>query len=198
MKRSKESGTEARAEVEEAAEKGGLAAPAGPAPVPASPMAKREGGGKTLSRFYPVKSARPVQAGSPRKAKTRHSEEPPTELPVGWVMGAVEAGNRSRNASYSASPSDTGAVLAQAKGPNAQSAANKQRTASVSGPQPVPNFSHPSKVLLEQNGFVQQVCLPFPSFPPSSTLSCFLSRSTPNGGCPVSSSGSTADTERRR
>lgn len=68
--------------------------------VPKSPAAKRENAtGQTLPRFYPVHKT-PVNPDhkSPRKQKTRHSDNPPLELPVGWVMGVHEA--RSRTASF--------------------------------------------------------------------------------------------------
>lgn len=68
--------------------------------VPKSPAAKRETAtGRTLPRFYPVhKAPGPTDHKSPRKQKTRHSDNPPLELPVGWVMGVQEA--RSRTASF--------------------------------------------------------------------------------------------------
>ncbi len=65
-------------------------------------MAKREDRtGQGLHRFYPVKPPnRFVDPKSPRKQKTRHSLNPPVELPVGWVMGSAEE-TRSRTASVS-------------------------------------------------------------------------------------------------
>ncbi|CAI4230787.1 unnamed protein product [Auanema sp. JU1783] len=57
--------------------------------VPKSPMQRRESAEQKVSRFYPVKPTVPMGT-SPRKAKTRHREEPPVELPVGWVLGRGE------------------------------------------------------------------------------------------------------------
>src|SRR5262249_43550933 len=60
--------------------------------TPRSPMGERENRtGQGLSRFYAVsKPAKPLDPRSPRKQKTRHSENPPVELPVGWVMDSRE------------------------------------------------------------------------------------------------------------
>lgn len=60
--------------------------------TPRSPMGERESRtGQNLSRFYGVsKPAKPLDPRSPRKQKTRHSENPPVELPVGWVMDSRE------------------------------------------------------------------------------------------------------------
>lgn len=54
-----------------------------------SPLAKRETEcGMLTPRFYPVKNSTALDSSSqPRKYKTRHSENPPVEMPVGWVFG---------------------------------------------------------------------------------------------------------------
>ncbi|CAI5444872.1 unnamed protein product [Caenorhabditis angaria] len=56
--------------------------------VPKSPMQRRESEEQKMNRFYPVsKPVVSLDAKSPRKKKTRHSEKPPVELPVAWVLG---------------------------------------------------------------------------------------------------------------
>lgn len=56
--------------------------------VPKSPMQRRESQEQKMNRYYPVsKPAAPLDAKSPRKKKTRHSEKPPVEMPVAWVLG---------------------------------------------------------------------------------------------------------------
>uniref|UniRef100_A0A8R1HIM2 HTH La-type RNA-binding domain-containing protein n=1 Tax=Caenorhabditis japonica TaxID=281687 RepID=A0A8R1HIM2_CAEJA len=60
--------------------------------VPKSPMQRRESEEQKMNRFYPVsKPAAPLDAKSPRKKKTRHSEKPPVEMPVAWVLGREES-----------------------------------------------------------------------------------------------------------
>ncbi|PIC38106.1 hypothetical protein B9Z55_010230 [Caenorhabditis nigoni] len=60
--------------------------------VPKSPMQRRESQEQKMNRFYPVsKPAATLDAKSPRKKKTRHSEKPPVEMPVAWVLGREEA-----------------------------------------------------------------------------------------------------------
>ncbi|VDO43501.1 unnamed protein product [Haemonchus placei] len=59
---------------------------------PKSPMQRRESVEQKVSRFYPVeKPAALIDAKSPRKQKTRHSSNPPVEMPVAWVLGRDEA-----------------------------------------------------------------------------------------------------------
>uniref|UniRef100_A0A1I7U243 La-related protein 1 n=2 Tax=Caenorhabditis tropicalis TaxID=1561998 RepID=A0A1I7U243_9PELO len=56
--------------------------------VPKSPMQRRESQEQKMNRYYPVsKASAPLDAKSPRKKKTRHSEKPPVEMPVAWVLG---------------------------------------------------------------------------------------------------------------
>lgn len=63
-----------------------------------SPLAKRETEcGMLTPRFYPVKENAASDSSQPRKYKTRHSENPPVEMPVGWVFGT-----RSRTSSVNA------------------------------------------------------------------------------------------------
>ncbi|CAJ0941900.1 unnamed protein product, partial [Mesorhabditis belari] len=58
-----------------------------------SPIQRKENEESNLkNRFYPVsKPSNPVDQKSPRKQKTRHSENPPVEMPVGWVFGTQPA-----------------------------------------------------------------------------------------------------------
>uniref|UniRef100_A0A5S6QRV7 HTH La-type RNA-binding domain-containing protein n=1 Tax=Trichuris muris TaxID=70415 RepID=A0A5S6QRV7_TRIMR len=103
--------------------------------VPKSPIGKREDKtGKGLARFYPVlsKTVSLVGEGLPRKMKTRHSKNPPVELPVGWVM----------DSKIYNSPEDIGAL---ADGSEAYQ------------PVAVPTLEHPFSALLRENGFVQEV-----------------------------------------
>ncbi|VDO89427.1 unnamed protein product [Heligmosomoides polygyrus] len=60
--------------------------------VPKSPMQRRESAEQKVSRFYPVeKPAAVIDSRSPRKQKTRHSSNPPVEMPVAWVLGRDDA-----------------------------------------------------------------------------------------------------------
>ncbi|CCD65881.2 La-related protein 1 [Caenorhabditis elegans] len=60
--------------------------------VPKSPMQRRESEEQKMNRFYPIsKPTAPLDAKSPRKKKTRHSEKPPVEMPVAWVLGREDA-----------------------------------------------------------------------------------------------------------
>ncbi|KAK0416859.1 hypothetical protein QR680_012721 [Steinernema hermaphroditum] len=103
-------------------------AAANAAAAPKSPLTKREAKEKPLQRFYPTKAPTSADPKSPRKQKTRHSENPPVELPVGWVLGA-----RSRTTSM-----------------------NKDESAMEEIASRLPP-SHASVALLRENGFVQQV-----------------------------------------
>ncbi|GMS91531.1 hypothetical protein PENTCL1PPCAC_13706 [Pristionchus entomophagus] len=62
--------------------------------IPKSPMMRKESAaadGAKITRFYPVDKPAQVHDGrSPRKQKTRHSEKPPAEMSVGWVLGTSE------------------------------------------------------------------------------------------------------------
>ncbi|VDK80758.1 unnamed protein product [Litomosoides sigmodontis] len=95
-----------------------------------SPLAKRETEcGMLTPRFYPVKNSTASDSSQPRKYKTRHSENPPVEMPVGWVFGT-----RSRTSSV-----------------------NADSIESTSG-QAVPGPSmHISFSLLQENGFQEQI-----------------------------------------
>ncbi|PIK45846.1 putative la-related protein 1B [Apostichopus japonicus] len=93
-------------------------------------------------RFYPVmKEPKPVDNKTPRKRKTKHSENPPIESHVGWVMDSREHHARSRNPS-------TGSLSELA---SVGSAGTPYGT-----PQHIPKFEHPSHELLKENNFTQQ------------------------------------------
>ncbi|TKR77709.1 hypothetical protein L596_018630 [Steinernema carpocapsae] len=98
------------------------------AAAPKSPMTKREAKEKPMQRFYPTKTPVLPDSKSPRKQKTRHSENPPVELPVGWVLGA-----RSRTTSM-----------------------NKDESVMEELASRLPP-SHASVSLLRENGFIQTV-----------------------------------------
>lgn len=106
-----------------------------------SPLEKREQMlGQGVPRFYPViKPSKPVDPTSPRKAKTRHSDHPPVEQHVGWVMDAKEH-RPARSRTTSEQEPIVGSVGSIS-----------------SSPLSIPVFQHPSYSLLEENGFVQQV-----------------------------------------
>ncbi|XP_075544066.1 la related protein [Dermacentor variabilis] len=115
-------------------------APPPPPPPPVPEGTPRSAAGRTprkdprvAPRFYPVvKEGKP---DTPRKQKTRHSSNPPTEHHVGWVLDVRE--HRSRAASI-----------------------GEAAAADVvhgSTPHSLPTFEHPSHALLKENGFTQLV-----------------------------------------
>ncbi|XP_037285699.2 la related protein isoform X1 [Rhipicephalus microplus] len=114
-------------------------APPPPPPPPIPEGTPRSAAGRTprkdprvAPRFYPVvKEGKP---DTPRKQKTRHSSNPPTEHHVGWVLDVRE--HRSR-ATSTGETADT-VVLG-------------------STPHSLPTFEHPSHALLKENGFTQLV-----------------------------------------
>jgi len=95
--------------------------------------------GLNTPRFYPVtKETRgPIPQDVPRKRKTRHSQNPPQESHVGWIMDtkAYTASERKRNESLSESVGSLGS--------------------SCGTPQSLPTFHHPSHALLKDEGFTQ-------------------------------------------
>ncbi|KAM3722858.1 La-related protein [Dirofilaria immitis] len=95
-----------------------------------SPLAKRETEcGMITPRFYPVKQNNAPDSSQSRKYKTRHSENPPIEMPVGWVFGT-----RSRTSSINADSIESTSGHA------------------VPGPSVHISFS-----LLQENGFQEQI-----------------------------------------
>lgn len=85
--------------------------------------------------FYPVtKEPTTPSQGQPRKRKTRHSQNPPVEMHIGWILdqNAAEGRGRQRN------DSETNSL-----------------SSSYGTPQSLPTFQHPSHSLLQENGFTQ-------------------------------------------
>lgn len=78
---------------------------------------------------------------TPRKRKTRHSNNPPVEQHVGWIMDVREHRIRttSTGSSFGTSPNE-----------------NNLGTSVGSVPQALPTFQHPSHALLKENNFTQQ------------------------------------------
>ncbi|XP_034952320.1 la-related protein 1B isoform X2 [Chelonus insularis] len=95
-----------------------------------------------VPRFFAVVKDKPsVDPKTPRKRKTRHSNNPPVEHHVGWIMDVREH----RPRTYSTG-SSTG------------TSPNEGLPASYgSQPQSLPTFQHPSHAMLKENGFTQQV-----------------------------------------
>ncbi|XP_071452706.1 la-related protein 1 isoform X2 [Hetaerina americana] len=94
--------------------------------------------------FAVVKDQSPPADGqTPRKRKTRHSNNPPVEHHVGWIMDVRE--HRPRTTSVGSSCSGTSPSESQLS------------TSYGSAPQALPNFQHPSHSMLKENGFTQQV-----------------------------------------
>merc|ERR1719412_2137213 len=96
--------------------------------------------------FYPVtKEPTTPSQGQPRKRKTKHSQNPPVEMHVGWILDSSadpESRNRTRHGS-----DDTG---------RHDSISETQSLGSSYGtPQSLPTFQHPSHALLSENGFTQ-------------------------------------------
>ena len=93
------------------------------------------------SHFYPVtKEPTTPSQDVPRKRKTRHSQNPPQEMHVGWILNAEpipESSRESRDRSGSISES-IGSL-----------------GSSYGTPQSLPAFHHPSHALLKDNGFTQ-------------------------------------------
>ena len=92
--------------------------------------------------FYPVtKEPTTPSQGQPRKRKTKHSQNPPVEMHVGWILDTrADAGARTRDRHDSTrdSISDTQSL-----------------SSSYGTPQSLPTFQHPSHALLSENGFTQ-------------------------------------------
>ena len=117
------------------------------------------------SRFYPVvKDAKSAEPGAPFKRRTRHSQNPPVESHVGWVMDNRRQANKSRSRQNSLNfgakqyTSATATALNSASTgitPIDDSYANL--SSSYSQSQDLQPFHHPSYTLLHQNGFTQQL-----------------------------------------
>ncbi|XP_051172528.1 la-related protein 1 isoform X2 [Leptopilina boulardi] len=96
-----------------------------------------------VPRFFAVVKDEPsFDPRTPRKRKTRHSNNPPVEHHVGWIMDVREHRPRTYSTGSSAGTSPNEGFLASSCG---------------SAPQSLPTFHHPSHALLKENGFTQQV-----------------------------------------
>ncbi|XP_043487642.1 la-related protein 1B-like [Polistes fuscatus] len=94
----------------------------------------------TVPRFFAVvKDESSVDLRTPRKRKTRHSNNPPVEHHVGWIMDVREHRPRTYSTGSSTGTSPSEAFIAG------------------SVPQSLPTFQHPSHALLKEKGFTQQV-----------------------------------------
>ncbi|XP_063723727.1 la-related protein 1B-like isoform X2 [Symsagittifera roscoffensis] len=105
------------------------------------------------TRFYPVikdYSYQKFDEKTPRKKKTRHSNNPPMEHHVGWILDNQEHIPRNRNNSCGSSVAD---------GPPASASLGNSYTGSSPAAAAAFNMgpAHPSQELLKENGFVQQV-----------------------------------------
>ncbi|XP_028047135.2 la-related protein 1B [Monomorium pharaonis] len=99
----------------------------------------KEARGNTAPRFFAVVKDRPsVDPRTPRKRKTRHSNNPPVEHHIGWIMDVREHRPRTYSTGSSAGTSPNEGYLANSYGS-------------------VPSvYEHPSHALLKDNGFTQQ------------------------------------------
>lgn len=89
------------------------------------------------ARFYAANKDVMIDPRTPRKRKTRHSNNPIIEYHVGWVMDSVE--HRPRTSSM---------------GSSCGTSPGSSYGSSV--PQSLPLFQHPSHSLLKENNFTQQ------------------------------------------
>lgn len=123
--------------------------PPPPPSLKVSSMSRRGRGRKhEVPRFYPVTKTESshLDERTPRKRKTRHSDNPPVEHHVGWVVDSKE--HRVRTTSTGSSVLGTSPADSTITG----------STFSIgSAPQSLPTFQHPSHALLKENGFTQQV-----------------------------------------
>ncbi|XP_071536702.1 uncharacterized protein larp isoform X2 [Panulirus ornatus] len=114
--------------------------------VPPTPKTPRS---RKAARFFPVvKEKANVDQRTPRKKKTRHSQNPPVESHVGWVMDSKEHKPRTGSISdLNASPNEN----------QLSSSFGSSYGSYGSLPGSLPTFQHPSHSLLKENGFTQQV-----------------------------------------
>ena len=98
--------------------------------------------GKEAARFYPVTKEPTPQKEDKKKRKTSHSDNPPVENHVGWIMDKRAA--RERLPSIGESPLGESPECGSSVGSGLGST-----------PQSLPAFHHPSHSLLKENGFTQ-------------------------------------------
>merc|ERR1719394_215527 len=96
--------------------------------------------GKDAARFYPVTKEPGQHGDKDRKRKTSHSDNPPLESHVGWIMDKRAARERLESVTESLGES-----------PECGSSVGSAGTT----PQSLPAFHHPSHSLLKENGFTQ-------------------------------------------
>lgn len=94
-------------------------------------------GSHRKARFFAANRDITIDPRTPRKRKTRHSDNPIVEYHVGWVMDSVE--HRPRTSSM---------------GSSCGTSPGSSYGSSV--PQSLPLFQHPSHSLLKENNFTQQ------------------------------------------
>nr|XP_012225831.1 PREDICTED: la-related protein 1B isoform X2 [Linepithema humile] len=98
----------------------------------------REGRRGVPPRFFAVMKDKSVDPRTPRKRKTRHSNNPPVEHHVGWIMDVREHHPRTYSTGSSTGTSPNEGYLASSYGS-------------------MPSIcEHPSHALLRDNGFTQQ------------------------------------------
>ncbi|XP_022915475.1 la-related protein 1B isoform X3 [Onthophagus taurus] len=102
---------------------------------------QRQHSQRNVPRFYAVVKDESPDPRTPRKRKTRHSNNPPVENHVGWIMDVKEHRVRTTSAGSSMGTSPNESQLATSLG---------------SIPQSLPTFQHPSHALLKENNFTQQ------------------------------------------
>lgn len=109
-------------------------------PVPPEEVrSKKKSSRRHVPRFFAVvKDEVPLDENTPRKRKTKHSNNPPVEHHVGWVMDVRVHRSRTCSIGSSAGTSPNEGTLSGSAG-------------SLSG------FQHPSHSLLKENNFTQQV-----------------------------------------
>ena len=129
-----------------------------------------------LSRFYPViKEAKPLAPGTPHKRSTRHSDNPPIESHVGWVMDNSVSYPTAAVATSTSGRRDSVKQLGTTPGSSGRYRTNSTScNGFTSGTTPIDEFinnmgsnyaqgqdlqpfQHPSYTLLHQNGFTQQL-----------------------------------------
>ena len=91
--------------------------------------------GKEAARFYPVTKEPGQKEG--KKRKTSHSENPPVETHVGWIMDKRSARERLESVTESLGESPECGSLGSSAGTT---------------PQSLPAFHHPSHSLLKEQG----------------------------------------------
>eukprot|EP00794_Sanderia_malayensis_P006978 gene6978-7763_t len=103
------------------------------------------------ARFYPAIAKEHMDDKPPRVHKTKYSANPPVEQHVGWVFGHKTSSSHHHHDRHG----NQGAEHDNAS-PSASYGSHSSSYGSSYGSD-IPNFQHPSHLLLKDNGFVQQV-----------------------------------------